>query len=106
MSDALPRSFKLGLFEGAVLLYNTASFPEKDLDPERSPVELATAMSNSAFGWIKRIYLETGLYYCNLLDEDGKFWHPQNKSFDRFLEDILPDDLAFDKTYNFIYIKD
>lgn len=33
--------------------------------------------------------VEGALYCCNLMDEVGKFWHPEGKPFDQFLKEIV-----------------
>lgn len=37
---------------------------------------------------IKTEAVESALYSCNLMDEAGKFWHPEGKTFDRFIKDM------------------
>jgi hypothetical protein len=45
--------------------------------------------------------LESALWSANLMQEQGKWWHPTGRSFDEFLRDALPG-ARFDKDYNFI----
>jgi hypothetical protein len=44
--------------------------------------------------------LESGLWSCNLLNEEGKFWHPRGLTFDQFLGSLKTGDFVFNKTYN------
>jgi hypothetical protein len=48
--------------------------------------------------------LESCLWSCNLLNEQGKWWHPKDRTFDEFLKDVLGED-SFNKTYNCIVKK-
>ncbi len=45
--------------------------------------------------------LESALWSCNLMNENGAFWHPLDRTFDEFLRDVLPGE-KFDKNYNFV----
>lgn len=49
--------------------------------------------------------LESALWSCNLLHEQGKFWDIKNRSFDEFVKVILPE-FNFDKDYNFLTKKE
>lgn len=58
----------------------------------------------------KHLLLEPGLieslyYYSNIQNELKEFQHPENKTFDQFLEETLRLGV-FDKTYNTIKWKD
>jgi hypothetical protein len=48
--------------------------------------------------------LESALWSCNLLNEKGKWWHPNDRTFDEFIRDVLGED-SFNKTYNVIEFK-
>lgn len=51
-----------------------------------------------------RIYtddLESALWSCNLLDEKGKFKHPDGVKFEPFIESALLGD-RFNRAYNYI----
>lgn len=43
--------------------------------------------------------IERLLFAANMMNEDKKFWHPGNDTFDKFLYDMLRAH-KFDKTYN------
>lgn len=48
--------------------------------------------------------LESALYCCNLLDEQGRFWHPSGRSFDDFAKRLMAengDSRRFNRTYNY-----
>lgn len=45
--------------------------------------------------------IESGLWSCNLLNEKGKFRHPKDWTFEKFLEKMLSGD-KFNKDYNYI----
>lgn len=38
--------------------------------------------------WVSKQDLEHLLYCCNLLSEDGEFWHPDDIDFDQFLREV------------------
>jgi hypothetical protein len=50
--------------------------------------------------------LESGLWSCNLLAEQDQFWHPQGRSFDEFVRELLKPGEKFNRTYNVIERKD
>jgi hypothetical protein len=57
---------------------------------------------------INTIAIESALYSCNLMDEAGKFWHPEGKSFDEFLKDMVfvsRQHGNYDRFYNFFEAK-
>jgi len=43
--------------------------------------------------------VESGLYCCNLLGEEQKYWHPEGLTFDEFVKKIAPGK-KFNKRYN------
>lgn len=51
--------------------------------------------------------LEASLWACNMLEEEGEFWHPFDLTFDQFIKKIkLTNDYKYDKVYNIIEAKD
>jgi hypothetical protein len=49
--------------------------------------------------WIPVADLEALIYCANLLNEEGKFWHPEKMEFDPFLKRVGKTQ-QFDKIYN------
>jgi hypothetical protein len=45
--------------------------------------------------------VESALWSCNLMDEQGKFWHPRGLSFEQFLKKLVPF-RAFCRKYNIL----
>lgn len=50
--------------------------------------------------------IESALWACNLLDEQGKFKHPKDLTLDQFVSSLLKKGEKFNKKYNFIRGKD
>ena len=46
--------------------------------------------------------LETGLWACNMLDEQGRFWHPDQGKLRPFVRSILNSDERYDYYYSLI----
>lgn len=71
-------------------------------DAERTLAMLAQELGAKDTIRMKRDALESALWSCNMLFEQGKFWHPKKISFDSFLGELLHKNQDFDKMYNFI----
>jgi len=84
-----------------VLLYHVHRHAKKHghLDADRS-LSTLTRMLSPRFS-IPASLLESGLYCCNMLDEEEEFWHPGNLNFNQFLQKVLKGK-TFNKTYNWI----
>jgi len=55
---------------------------------------------------IKQSLVEAALATCNLMAEQGKFWHPQGKSIDDFINDVVRvtgKPYRFDKDYHLFF---
>lgn len=50
--------------------------------------------------------VESALWSANLLDERGKFSHPEGLTFDEFVSKLKKDTETFNKNYNFWESKD
>lgn len=68
-------------------------------------VDLNRRLEHNAPKFYKDV-LESCLYNANLLDESNKFWHPNGKSFEQFVSEILGPNEAFNRYYNYIYKKE
>jgi hypothetical protein len=84
-----------------VLLHNLLSCADGDNDANRTQDDLFREL-NKRQVYLDKEVLESCLYCSNMNDEDGKFWHPQHKSFETFLRYVLPPKHTFDKVYNLI----
>lgn len=85
--------------ELVVLLYHLMLF--EDLGADETKEELIKAVPEYLVRVDKR-FLEAAFYASNMMDEDGKFWHPLGITFDEFTERTLQHRGTFDKYYNLI----
>ena len=84
-----------------VALYNIAICSEADCDPDYTQKELIKAVDRHQ-GKVTKEALERILFCLNMNDEDGKFWHPLDKTFDGYLKTAIPVGYTFDKDYNLL----
>ena len=96
----------LRLLDLAILIaniYRGAQNPKVGFeDAKRTLTELVIELEGKKGVRIRRDVLESALWSCNLQEECGKFWHPQDREFKDFLKDILKRRQSFDTQYNFI----
>ncbi len=86
---------------------NTIDCPEAENDADRTVQDLMREIDDLD-GYVSRSVLEASLYNCNMMDEDFQkvpkvgtgFWHPFGKSFNGFLDELLPTTQRFDKYFN------
>jgi hypothetical protein len=97
----IPRTFKVRPSEVVVLIHHVMTSEDAENDADRTVDEIIAEI-DSFQGWISKGVLESALYCCNMEHERGNFWHPQAQSFDRFLKQVIPRDLHFDRYYNVI----
>jgi len=95
--------FRISLLDAVVLLYHVhrgaktegVGFEDCDRTLEyltRSLAQFKYTVSQSA--------LESALWSCNLMDEQGEFWCPEGKSFDDWIKNFTVNDYKYDKFYN------
>lgn len=75
----------------AVLLfhiYEAAKSPDLALVDADHSVEGLTKHMRRKPANIPISRVESALYFCNLLDEEGRFWHPQDKTFKEFMAEL------------------
>jgi hypothetical protein len=103
----VPYKLPVSPFQAVVLLYNVAICKEAANDADRTVQEIMEEI-NENNGYLPKGLLESGLYCCNMNEEDKKFWHPYGHDFDRFVKGVLiPKKFRFDKVYNSIHeVKD
>lgn len=90
---------RLSALDFVVALYNVATCDEADCDPEYTQKKLIISIMKYK-GAVTKPSLERVLFCLNMNDEAGKFWHPLNYSFDKFLKQAVPQGWKFDKYYN------
>lgn len=73
-------------------------------DTDKSIAEVLARYKSARINLTQRD-LEDFLYCCNMLHEDGKFWHPTGESFDKFTYDVARN-FKFDKQYNRLIPRD
>lgn len=93
----------LKLSDISTLLYNLAkASKDKDIgfeDSDRSYTQLKVQLSRIVDVPIELV--ESALWASTLLDESGKFEHPEDKNYERFLGDLLAKTpYRFSKSYN------
>lgn len=67
-------------------------------DADRTVAELTLELNRKT--QVGRTALESALWSCNLLNEQGKFWHPKGVDFETFLKKICQGE-GFNKSYNY-----
>ena len=108
MSDITPRMLhrphmKVSLADITVLLFHvtkgavTSSVGFEDAN--RTLNDIVRVLNKQVY--IDKGLVESSLWSCNLMSEEGQFWHPAGKSFDEFVKDLLGTE-KFNKTYNVI----
>lgn len=99
--------FRLSLLDMLVLLHNVlegANDAEVGYeDAEFTLRELVKKLSRRTYP-VRRSALESALWSCNLMDEAGKFWHPDGLTFDEYLKKGLKQRVGtrFDRFYNIL----
>lgn len=93
--------FKLNLLDCLVLLNSICTYKEADNDADQTVSEMVRRLEQNEI-WVPKTIFESGLYCCNMQDEEKDFWHPQGKSFDTFLAKVIPKKMKFDKMYNLV----
>ena len=96
---------KITLLDLAVLLVNIHKGAEDKgvgfEDAENTLLTLTKKLEGLRGIPLKSTLLEGALWSCNLLDERGKFWHPQGKSFEDYVKTLTRRGEMFDRRYNY-----
>lgn len=85
--------------EAVILIGNVMACKDADADADRTVNELMADL-NAWRGWVTKPVLESALYCCNMNDEHGQFFDPFGHGFVKFLRDVLPQGVIFDRYYN------
>ncbi len=86
------------------LLYNLlkgSEDPNVGCDDIRETVDSLTRQLNKDY-WLEDKIVESVLFSCNLMNENGKFWHPRGITFDQFTQRILRKREKYNKKYGTI----
>lgn len=98
------KRFRTTSLNAAILLTNTymaAKDPNIGWEDARQHLNMFT--KEMRFGvTLLQGNIERALWACNMLEEQGKFWHPRDLTFHSFLDIMLDRRWNFDKTYNLL----
>lgn len=105
--DNSSTSFNVRLIDVLVLLfhlYRGSQLEEVGFeDADHTLDELSKLLYARKDVPINREVLESALWSCNLMDENGLFWHPKGYSFKKYIDMVLsPHAASFDLFYNWI----
>ena len=98
----VPLRFKISPLEAVVLLHHVVNSDDAENDADRTVAELVEEIDGYR-RTISKSVMESALYCCNMMDEKGKFWHPQGLTFEKFIYHVIPSDLHYDRYYSQIY---
>ncbi len=86
-------------------VYRGADHPEVGFEDANKTLPMLAKYLGRSHELVDEGSIESALWSCNLLDENGAFWHPTDKTFDQFVDRMLPNH-RFDKKFNLIIPKD
>lgn len=92
---------RLSPLDFVVALYNVSICEHADCDPEYTKKKLIATLTRNN-GSFTKAALERVLFCLNMNHEDGIFWHPLDRGFDKYLVSATPRGYTFDKYYNLI----
>ena len=96
---------QISTLEATILLYHlTRAAQIKEIgfeDADHTLQQLIAILDRPVT--VPRAAVESCLWSCNLMDEVGLFWHPNNKTeFTHFVQKLIGPGREFDRMYNFI----
>jgi len=112
MSSPIPKHYlrnpsqyrlPIKLLDVAVLLLSIHRGAQDDcvgFEDARMTLDELVAKLNKTI-WIEQRLIESAMWSANLLDEAGKFWHPESISFEEFAKDVCGKH-KFNRIYNLI----
>lgn len=80
-------------------VYRGSEHPNVGYEDAYIPFDMFAARLNKQH-WLNIQEVESALWSCNLMNEEGKFWHPRGISFDEFIESLKLTGYKFDRTFN------
>jgi peptidoglycan/xylan/chitin deacetylase (PgdA/CDA1 family) len=96
---------RVRIFDLLVLYYHYLKFVELhgNTDAFRTERQLEEKLEHGVYipPWV----LENLLYSVNMLNEEGKFWHPKGEPFNVFLKKVCRE-ARFNKVYNLLRFPD
>lgn len=94
---------RITLLDAAVLLFNVhraAYHPALGFeDADRTLEELIRSLDREIS--VDRDVVESALHACTMAKESGRFFHPANVSFPRFMQSFADPGETFDIAYNY-----
>lgn len=100
--------YQLTVLDIVVLVYHVtrgAKHPSVGFeDANRTKQDLIHRLARDRTSLPKPL-LESALWSCNLMNEMGEFWSPNDESFRAYVRRILKDDEVFNEIYNLILKK-
>lgn len=91
------------LIDLVCLLWNAhrgAAHPEVGWEDTEETLDTYTKKLNRGV-FVPKELIESGLWSCSLLDEQGEFWHPRGLTFEQFVDKVRRRD-KFDRRYHLI----
>jgi hypothetical protein len=108
MEDFKTKKREIKLLDLAVLLCHMHEAENNPnigfLDTKETATSLGRYLNKSTHIYSHQI--ESMLWCSNLLNEEGKWWHPYHESFDEWIKDIVGSKATFNKIYNLIEDKE
>lgn len=95
---------KVKLIDVVTLLHNIhvgAQTSEVGFEDARETITTITSRLSRSSAYLDPSLIESGLWSANLLNEKGKFWDPNGRTFEEFVREVLGRD-GFDMFYNTI----
>lgn len=98
---------KIGVLDLAVLIehvYRGALHPEVGYADSQRTLDTLIGALNKAF-WLDPSLIQSALWSCNLLHEQGSFSHPKGLKFEDWVKRFLNPGEKFDPTYH-LFVKE
>lgn len=86
-------------------LLEGAKDPNIGFEDIRETVDTMTRKLNKDY-WLEDKVIESALFNSNLMNENGKFWHPKGLTFEQFTKKFLKSDEKYNNRYGTIDKKD
>ena len=96
--------YTLDALQCVVILYHIYHTKYGEMDANNTLTMLEAPLKKAKIK-VDQDTLESLLYLCNMASEDGEFWHPKDKTFERFVSELLPSDQRYSQYYNWIIKK-
>lgn len=88
--------------EIVVALYNVSINTEQDTGADRTYRQIVHELNGKRMAYPKDL-VESVLYFCNMNDEEGEFWHPLDMTFKAYAKRICADNnVKFNSYFNYL----